>query len=85
MSITIERDTNEFLKCQGGSVEDKLKNYLKEIDKILDYDIYIVFQFNSNRNVAVTKSYYLKDVEKFNEKIPHSIFLKRIQIISLMI
>lgn len=77
MSITIERDTNEFLKCQGGSVEDKLKNYLKEIDKILDYDIYIVFQFNSNRNVAVTKSYYLKDVEKFNEKIPHSIFFEK--------
>lgn len=72
-----DKKTDQFVKCQGKSIESKLNYYLKEIDKVLDYDIYIVFQFNSNRNVALTKSYYIKGIEDIYERMPHSIFFQK--------
>lgn len=66
-----------FKKCQEQSVESKIKKYLKEIDKLINYDIYIVFQFNMNKNVAIAKNYYVKDNNDSNSEIPHSIFFQK--------
>ena len=77
LSITVDNKTNKLIRCQHESIESKLKDYLKELDKELDYDVYIVFQFNLNRNVAITKGYYSKKIQDLHGKIPHSIFFKK--------
>ncbi len=70
MVETVSKKKNQF-------IEIKLGNYLKKIDNLLDYDIYIIFQFNLNKNIAVNKGYYLKEkYQDFNIKIPNSIFFQ---------
>lgn len=77
LSITADNKTDKLIACQDESIESKLKDYLKEIDKEFDYDVYIVFQFNLNRNVAINKGYYIKEDQFSQGKVPHSIFFKK--------
>lgn len=77
MSITLDYDSNNWIKSQSGTVELELRKRQKRIAEILGYDICISFIFNENRNMVFTKSIYAKDDKYLNGKLPNTIFIKK--------
>ena len=62
MSITLNFNSNNWIKSQSGTVELELRKRQKQIIEILGYHISISFIFNENRNMVFAKVYTLKEI-----------------------
>ena len=77
MSITLNFNSNNWIKSQSGTVESELRKRQKQIIEILGYHISISFIFNENRNMVFAKSIYTKEDKYLKGEIPSSIFINK--------
>lgn len=77
MSITLNFNSNNWIKSQSSTVELELRKRQKQIVEILGYHISISFIFNENRNMVFAKSIYTKEDKYLKEELPSSIFINK--------
>ncbi|MEY8304323.1 HD-GYP domain-containing protein [Anaerosalibacter bizertensis] len=77
MSVKLDINSSIWIRSQSSTVKKELEETEKKICKILDYDICASLLFNDSRNIAISKSTYVKTLHDKKSIFPNIIFFKK--------